>query len=113
MVFETIFWGIRGSKMVHGANLWPSDVPEIMTRSIETKNGGPNLLAKNVYRQYLIIPFFAYLRHKMLICIKYLITIFCFYFFSCLVSSLKYFKTNFRNRLFLKSFSGEFKEGVY
>ena len=111
MVLETIFWGIRGSKMVHGANLWPSEVPETMTRAIETKNKGPKSLGKNFYRQCLIILFFAFLRHKMLICIKSLSTIFCCYFFSCLVGSLKYFKTNFRNRFFLKSFSGEFKGG--
>ena len=95
--------------MDHGVDLQPSEVPETMTRAIQTKNGGPNILAKKFYRQYLIIPFFAFLRHKILICIKSLSTIFCFYFYFCLVGSLKCFKTNFRNRLFLKSFSGELK----
>ena len=51
MVPDTIFWGVRGSKMVHGADLWPSEVSEIITRAIETKNGVPKILAKNVYRQ--------------------------------------------------------------
>ena len=44
MVPEAIFWGIRGSKMVHGADLWPSEVSQTITRAIETKNG----VAKNL-----------------------------------------------------------------
>ena len=61
MVLETIFWGIRGFRKVHGADLWLSVVPETIIRVIETKEGGPKILAKNLYRQCLLIPFFTFL----------------------------------------------------